>query len=313
MKKIALVAALAAIAAPAFAQSSVTLYGRLNTTVESQKIGTADRKIVVANNASRIGFMGKEELGGGLSAGFDIEHGFNSDDGKQTGTAFWNRESSVYLAGSFGTVRLGSWTPASYFATADYVSMHNHDTGSSSDALYSGAGFTQTNKVAYKTPTISGFNAEFALHAGEGAPGEKKGYDLGAYYDQGPIHLGLGYSKQGVGDQLALRGLFEMGAWVFGGYIQQESVDGLPASQKDTRLIGRASVMYTMGASEFHLNYGGSKAGGYLQGSGAEQYTLAYNYNLSKRTKIYGYYTAIQSSINSRDFSSYAAGIRHNF
>ena len=45
MKKIALVAALAAVtAAPAFAQSSVTLWGRINTSVESQKFGNQDRK-----------------------------------------------------------------------------------------------------------------------------------------------------------------------------------------------------------------------------------------------------------------------------
>ena len=68
MKKIALVAALAAIAAPAFAQSSVTLWGRINTTVESQKVGTAARTIAVANNSSRLGFKGVEDLGGGLKA-----------------------------------------------------------------------------------------------------------------------------------------------------------------------------------------------------------------------------------------------------
>ena len=51
MKKIALVAALAAVAAPAFAQSSVTLWGRLNTSVESQKFGNNDRHTAVQNNA----------------------------------------------------------------------------------------------------------------------------------------------------------------------------------------------------------------------------------------------------------------------
>ena len=85
MKKIALVAALAAtVAAPAFAQS-VTLWGRLNTTVESQKIGTQDRKVVVQNNSSRLGFKGTEDLGGGLKASFSLEHGLNSDTGAATG------------------------------------------------------------------------------------------------------------------------------------------------------------------------------------------------------------------------------------
>ena len=94
MKKIALVAAIAALAAPAaFAQSSVTLWGRINTTVESQKVGAGDRKVVVANNASRLGFKGQEDLGGGLKASFALEHGLNSDNGAATGD-FWGREAS---------------------------------------------------------------------------------------------------------------------------------------------------------------------------------------------------------------------------
>ena len=76
--------------------------------------------------------------------------------------------------------------------------------------------------------------------------------------------------------------------------------------------------MYVMGASEFHVNVGGTKAGGdsFNNGqAGGKQYTLAYNYNLSKRTKLYGYYTAVDSNEPKKvnDFSSLAAGIRHNF
>jgi predicted porin len=82
-----------------------------------------------------------------------------------------------------------------------------------------------------------------------------------------------------------------------------------------TRNIGRVSAMYVMGASEFHINYGGTYSGGTQGKNGAKQYTLGYNYNLSKRTKVYGFYTAIDTTAakNSGDFSSLAAGIRHNF
>jgi predicted porin len=49
--------------------------------------------------------------------------------------------------------------------------------------------------------------------------------------------------------------------------------------------------MYTMGASEFHANVGHANKWSNIADSAATQWTLGYNYNLSKRTKVYGYYT----------------------
>jgi predicted porin len=315
MKKIALVAAIAAFAAPAFAQSSVTLWGRINTSVESQSTDGGDRVAVVQNNSSRLGFKGTEDLGGGLKAQFLLEHGLSSDTGKQTNTAFWNREAAVQLSGSFGAVKLGRWTNGSYFATADYVSMHNHDTGTSSDALYAfGTAYRESNKVGYFTPNYAGFTAEITASAGEGAPGVERAFDLSANYDMGPIHLGAGYGKEGDNSQYAIRGLYEMGAFTFGAYWQYE--DHAVKGVKSTRNIGRVSGMYTLGASEFHVNVGGTESGGTagFKGHGAKQYTFGYNYNLSKRTKVYGFYTAIDANDTKKgDFDSFAVGVRHNF
>ena len=126
-KQFALSLLAAAAVAPAFAQSSVTVYGRLNVTVESRKIGD-DTDKGIFNNASRIGFKGTEDLGGGLKAGFQIEHGFNPTTGAAAGT-FWGRQAEVNLGGNFGLVRAGTFTSEAYFATADYVSMHNHEIG----------------------------------------------------------------------------------------------------------------------------------------------------------------------------------------
>ena len=315
MKKIALVAAIAAFAAPAvFAQSSVTLWGRINTTVESQSNNGGDRVVKVENNSSRLGFKGTEDLGGGLKAQFLLEHGLKSDSGAANGP-FWNREAAVQLAGSFGAVKLGRWTNGSYFATADYISNHNHDTGTSSDALYAfDAAWVESNKVGYFTPNYAGFSAEITAAAGEGGP--KRAFDLSANYDMGPLHLGAGYGKQGDNSQFAVRGLYEMGAFTFGAYWQVEDTANKTLAKRN---IGRVSAMYVMGASEFHVNYGATEAGGNPvanpRAHGAKQYTLGYNYNLSKRTKVYGFYTAIDTNApkNSGDFDSIAAGIRHNF
>jgi predicted porin len=60
------------------------------------------------NNASRIGFRGTEDLGGGLKAGFVLEHGFNINNGTQSQSAIWARQSEVNLGGNWGMVRLGN-------------------------------------------------------------------------------------------------------------------------------------------------------------------------------------------------------------
>ncbi|UCU98684.1 porin [Acidovorax radicis] len=300
----------------AFAQSSVTLYGRVNTTVERQEVGDV-KTTGLYNNSSRFGFKGTEDLGGGLKAGFQLESGFNSDTGASAAT-FFGRQSEVNLSGNFGAVRLGRFTAESYYATADYVSMHNHDTGSSSDAFYAYV-MPDANKIAYRTPTFGGLTVDAAVALHEQAVGGKNAFDLAANYNMGPLALGAGYSKQGDVNQFAVRALYTFGAFAVGGYIQRdEDAYVLNGGKRNTfRLAGA----YNLGASEFHVNVG--RAGEYknVNDSDATQYTLGYNYNLSKRTKVYGYYTHVNNSRNAAymsnvagaDFSSVAVGIRHNF
>ena len=308
----------------AYAQSNVTLYGRVNTTVERQKTGDAT-VTGVFNNASRFGFVGTEDLGGGLKAGFQLESGFNSDTGAAA-TTFFGRRSEVNLSGGFGTVRLGRFFAESYFATADYVSMHNHDTGSSSDALYAYV-MRDSNKVAYRTPSIANLTVEAALGmheqikntpAAAGANG-KYAKDLAANYKLGALELGAGYTHLDVARQAAFRALYTVGPFIVGGYYQRDKnayvVNG--GERNNLRLAGA----YLFGASELHLNVGRADSYKNLSDSGATQATIAYNYKLSKRTKVYAYYTRVNNERNGlynvgtagQNFSSVAAGIRHNF
>lgn len=318
MKKIALVAALAAAsAAPAFAQSSVTLWGRLNTSVESQKIGSADRKTVMQNNSSRLGVRGTEDLGGGMKVGFNLEHGLDSDTGAASGgTTFWNRQANVQLSGDFGTVRLGTWFPDSYFSSVDRTSNHNHDTGTSSDALFSSFNFgARTNKVGYFSPTVGGFNFIGSVRAGEGSG--PRAFDMAVNYEADGLHIAGTFAQNnqfGASAKRKAYGLeadYGFGPFLVTGYYQREEVDGFKA-----RDIGRVSAMYTLGQSEFHVNVGGTKAGSdaEFRTGGAKQFTVGYNYNLSKRTKVYSFYTKTDyNGVGVNDFSSLAAGIRHNF
>lgn len=306
----ALIAAAATLAAgSAFAQSTVEIYGRLNLTVERQKLGGVSSTDML-NNASRIGFRGTEDLGGGLKAGFVLEHGFNADTGAASG-AMWGRQSEVYIGGGFGTLRLGNYTSEAYFATADYVSMHNHDTGTSSDAFYADTRyFAQSDKIGYMSPSFGGLVFHAAVNARDMGETDRT-VELAANYDAGPLHLGAGYQKTGDLNQFAVRGLYELGAFTVGGYIQRDEDVYSAGSRTTFRLSG----MYTMGVTELHLNYG--RAGDYdLADSAASQYTVGLNYNLSKRSKLYTYYSKVSdgaAGVYGGDRSHLAVGIRHNF
>jgi len=309
-RSLIIAAVLATLGASAFAQSTVTVYGRLNLSIERQKVGSGDQDWVMQNSSSRFGLKGSEDLGGGMKAGFQIEHGFNPATGAQSQTNFWARQSEVNLSGGFGMVRLGNFTSEAYYATADYVSMHNHDTGTSADFFYAYVG-RDTNKVAYRTPSFGGATVEAAIT--EAGTNPDRTVDLAANYDNGPLHLGAGYGKDGDVKQFAIRGLYEMGAFTFGGYIQRDT-DHWGAGFGNRTTV-RLSGMYAMGNTEFHANWG--RAGDYSKVVGdsqADQFTLAVNQNLSKRTKVYAFWTKVaDKGTIYGDFSSVAVGVRHNF
>jgi predicted porin len=313
-------AVLATLGGTAFAQSSVQIYGRVNESIERQKIGNGDNSWAMQNNASRIGFKGTEDLGGGLTAGFILEHRFNLNDGRATyGNAFWGGagQAEVNLGSSqFGTIRLGHFTSEAYYATADYVSMHNHDTGTSSDALYAFVD-NSSNKLAYRSPSFGGFTLDAAVTAAD-SPNTKRSFDFAGNYDVGSLHLGAGFTKLKDSDakQFAFRALYELGAFTFGGYVQRDT-DGF-GDGLGKRTSYRLSGMYTLGNAELHLNVG--RAGDYdnVSNSSATQATVGVNYNLSKRTKVYTFYTKLNDKAASGnqlygDFKSFAVGVRHNF
>ena len=350
-------AVLAAAASAASAQSGIVMYGRINTSIESQEITGSDSVTVLQNNASRWGLRGAEDLGGGMKAFFTLESGFGSDTGQLTNNpsttgssvGLFNREAFAGIVGGLGTLRGGRMTSAVYFASADYISMHNHDTGTSSDALFAFAatGVNNNNSIAYKTPDFLGANVEVAYSFAAGffpissaawqeqpSSNNQTNLQVAVNWVGGPLHLGGGYAvmkdqsgqsltppvAENKDDLFVIRALYEIGPFTLGAYYERAKlqVAGDRRSRDNFRLAG----MFMLGTSEFHLNYGIAGDFDGISDSGADQFTFAYNYNLSKRTKVYAFYTQIDQdtntnyylgSANGDKFSSIAAGLRHHF
>ena len=137
-KKLMAVAVAGALAVPAVAMaaSNVTISGRAQVTFSNVKAtgataGSASdlkSRTRVDDNSSRIRFIGKEDLGGGLSAIFRMEAGVNLDtgDASRSNTAYpASREGYVGLRGSWGQLTLGKqnvwWTNFADQTQANYI------------------------------------------------------------------------------------------------------------------------------------------------------------------------------------------------
>ncbi|MDR3005918.1 MAG: porin, partial [Acidovorax sp.] len=288
---------IAASSSAVLAQSDFRVYGRINTSIERQTVGGSSVTAMVNNN-SRIGFLGSESLGNGLKTGFALETGFQSDTGAGMlagGGMSFARKSNVYLAGDFGKLSMGLAGGNSYDYVADYgvLDQPNHDTGAVSDALYY---FTQrgSNGISYASPTVHGLTVVGAMSLHEGTPANQPNhvYDLAANWALGAWSLGAGYTHNGSNSQWGARVHYTSGPFQIGAYYQHaDDAAGLACNNGGSacgkRHIARVSAMYTVGAAEFVVGYGGASQWEHIHNSSARQLMLGCNYHLSRRTKVY--------------------------
>jgi len=111
-------------AGTAQAQSQVTVYGIVDVALahmnnaDAAGHGVTREPSLTGSLPSRIGFRGSEDLGGGLSAVFNLESGFNPDVGVLgQGGRLFGRQAWVGLRGSWGTLQLGRILNMTYLAT----------------------------------------------------------------------------------------------------------------------------------------------------------------------------------------------------
>ena len=155
-------------------------------------------------SGSRFGFKGTEELGNGLTVGFILENGIDSDTGADT-TNFFNREASLFVQGSFGKVgmgRIGSFNNGqSSWAKMGVMSAFGTSSWGGFSAqlanLMSTAG-QWDNMIAYETPSYAGFKvfAQYGMgnaitdnKSAENESSSDRYYALGVSYANGPLNL----------------------------------------------------------------------------------------------------------------------------
>jgi predicted porin len=195
-------AALSTFTGAAQAQSSVTLYGIVDTGIAYVNNSGGSKLIESSSGnlqADRWGLRGTEDLGGGLKAVFVLENGFSASTGKlgQGGDEF-GRQAYVGLSSQFGTVTLGR----QYDSVVDYTGAF--EVGAQW-ATYFGAhpgdldNMNNTNRVnnsiKYTSNNYSGikFGGLYSLGGVAGQFNRNQIFSAGVGYAQGPLALGAGY------------------------------------------------------------------------------------------------------------------------
>jgi general bacterial porin, GBP family len=209
MKKVMVAAAFSgALVSVARAQSSVTLYGVLDESLQytnSEKSNghagpTYGLSGVGANMPMVWGISGNEDLGGGMHAIFKLEDQFQMNNGENSysGDMFGRQSWFGIEDDDWGTVTFGK----QYSAMAEYLcpmSAYCTFGGNMSAHPYDndnvGGGYAVSNSIRYASPVIGGWHFS-ALYGFSNAAGQftaNSVLSFGAGYDNGPFHFAAAY------------------------------------------------------------------------------------------------------------------------
>lgn len=347
-KSLLALAVLGTFAGAASAQSSVTVYGIVDTGIAHIDNGgdTINAMRSGSNNSSRIGFKGAEDLGNGLKATFVLENGINTDDGSAaTASAAFSRVTYVGFEGGFGKVRLGRQnTPIKEalsqidpFGTGGMVNAITYLGGSAN-----GIGAIperSSNQIVYITPNFSGFSGELAYQFGEAAGDNTANRVWGAQlgYANGPLNVQFGYSDGNSTDtdvtpfvdesdlKIALIGAtYDFGAVKLHGAYSQKKLQSNNGGEDLKIKSGLIGVTVPFGASAIRAEYISNNDD--RNDFDNNVVALSYTYSMSKRTMLYATYARVDNDnlseqgfsggadvVAGENTSGLAVGIQHKF
>ncbi|KWF60924.1 porin [Burkholderia pseudomultivorans] len=201
--------------AAAHAQSSVTLYGLLDGGVAyvshaAAADGTSGSAFRFGNamSGNRWGLKGSEELGGGLSAVFQLESGYSLGTGvaAQGGREF-GRTAIVGLSSTrWGTIRMGR----QYDPLVDLVSALTEDAyfgltfGPPGDVDNYDGSMRVNNAIKYTSPLVGGVRlaALYGFGGVAGATSAGQTWSVAGSYAYGPFSVAAGYFSANGGNTM---------------------------------------------------------------------------------------------------------------
>lgn len=342
----------AAVAAPLAAQAAPKVYGKLNIAVEKYEddrggpLTTADvDNVQVSSYASRLGVKGEDELTATLSAVYTMEWQVNGD---VTGADLTARNRFIGLKHSdFGTIKLGAYDTNLKNAQGK-VDLFN-DTKGDLGAIMSGE-TRASNVIGYESPKIAdavSINVQLIPGEGNGQPGAgtsnnnynglADGISASVVYDKDGLYLAAAYDKEVAGnlvlttsnlatarrDSARLVAGYKIADLTLGAlYETSTGVNEAPAAPVDVEETAwLLSAAYKVSDFTLKAQYVGGENDRAVNAADATQFTLGADYNITSKTKAYGYYTSYEldtgltpaTNASLVEWSALAVGIEHSF
>jgi predicted porin len=280
------------------------------------------------------------------------------------GTSIGGRDTFAGLTGGWGTAIMGRHDTPYKIATrsldyfADGLADNRNVMGQNASHALGVSGFSfdgrQSDVLAYISPTMSGFTGAIGYVAGAeaattGAQNKGDAWSVAGLYGNGPLFASLAYERHNIGDattgSIAAAGFGNLNesAWKLGlgykvdalqiGFAYEKMSDNFGAGGNDL-LDHHAYTLggkYSMGSNDIKLAYTASGDLGSAANSGAKQWAVGLDHNMSKRTKVYVQYVRLNNdsaanfSLNGagatgsvtatagNDPSAWSLGMRHSF
>lgn len=354
MKKTFFALTLIAAASSAMAQSNVSLYGKIDTGVEvanstsPNTASSASTRGRVVSNDSYIGVRGGETLGS-ARVFFQLEGSVGTDDGS---SKMFGRNTGVGISGRLGTLKLGQWdTP--YKTSTQGLDPFQGSTGALTSVLggYDAGAVSSSegassfyrlakNSVVYESPEYAGFSGSVAYGFAEDTTvnGNVKPslFSIAGTYKNGPILGTVAYENHkdvyGVGlgeDAVKLGASYDFGVVRVGAIGEHTTYETFVGKVHRNGFGLTASAPLYGG--EVKASYGRVHNLSGTNDTGAQAFSVGYDYSLSKRTSLYTRATILDNDDNAVQrfgnngaelngpfepgvtFRSFAVGVRHTF
>lgn len=353
--KIKQIAACVALALPATAMaatSNVEIYGLFSASFDLVDFDdpSRDDTSMVSSHASRLGFRGSEDLGGGLSAVWGTEAGIAIDGGGGT----WGTRGQyvglasktlgrLVLGGQLNTPHKMSTVKLDVFgdSLADYNSIIGQASGTGGAGNRAVFDARASDAVQYTTPSFSGlvFDVMYSQKNEAGlTTRDPELWSLAANYTSGPLYLTAAWEKDydyaATNDRSSIKlgSGYSFGNTRVGGVYERMSQSGSGVFDRNAYYL---SAVHQMGNIALKAAYGRAGDSDAVAGDdGASLWAVGADYSLSKRSTLFAIYASLNNDTNGaftmgqgtgansgavtptaggQDPSAFSLGLRHTF